>query len=223
MDLLGSILNSMDKPPSLSEKQKTLIRRQKEEVEKRQKVEKEKLRKFKENVEERINKHFEDKYNIDMKFEPMDKIQRTIVHDLAESAGFLSYAFGEDGVDRHVRIYRKENPPCDDELSARRRGEEWNDEIKQHVMERREQEKRNQAIERRRKPEIIMPNSNYKDKYAHLIGQDSALEAAKKTETNKTYGFVPSENKKDIRSIEQTMADIQAKKRLKTDHNSTSK
>lgn len=34
-----------------------------------------------------------------------------------------------------------------------------------------------------------MPNSNYKDKYAHLIGQDSALEAAKKTETNKTYGF----------------------------------
>lgn len=27
--------------------------------------------------------------------------------------------------------------------------------------------------------------------------------------------LVPSENKKDIRSIEQTMADIQAKKRLK--------
>lgn len=52
---------------------------QKEEVEKRQKVEKEKLRKFKENVEVRINKHFEDKYNIDLKFEPMDKIQRTIV------------------------------------------------------------------------------------------------------------------------------------------------
>lgn len=30
--------------------------------------------------------------------------------------------------------------------------------------------------------------------------------------------IVPSENKKDIRSIEQTMADIQAKKRLKTQH-----
>lgn len=30
--------------------------------------------------------------------------------------------------------------------------------------------------------------------------------------------IVPSENKKDIRSIEQTMADIQAKKRLKTMH-----
>lgn len=29
---------------------------------------------------------------------------------------------------------------------------------------------------------------------------------------------VPSENKKDQRSIEQTMADIQAKKKLKTQH-----
>lgn len=76
-----------------------------------------------------------------------------------------------------------------------------------------------------------------------MIGQDAALEAAKKTQSNKAYGFgkqfdntkiylyliylyhmlsilytVPSENKKDVRSIEQTMADIQAKKRLKTTH-----
>lgn len=34
-----------------------------------------------------------------------------------------------------------------------------------------------------------MPNTNYKNKYAHLIGEDSALEAARKTETNKSYGF----------------------------------
>lgn len=39
------------------------------------------------------------------------------------------------------------------------------------------------------KPSEIKPNSNYKDKYAHLIGQDAAIEAAKKTETNKSYGF----------------------------------
>lgn len=32
---------------------------------------------------------------------------------------------------------------------------------------------------------------------------------------------VPSENKKDIRSIEQTMADIQAKKKLKLTHHTT--
>lgn len=33
---------------------------------------------------------------------------------------------------------------------------------------------------------------------------------------------VPSENKKDVRSIEQTMADIQAKKRLKLTHHTAS-
>lgn len=35
----------------------------------------------------------------------------------------------------------------------------------------------------------VTPNSNYKDKYIHLIGQEAAEKAAKKTETNKSYGF----------------------------------
>lgn len=39
------------------------------------------------------------------------------------------------------------------------------------------------------KPVEVKPNSNYKDKYAHLIGQDAAVKAAKRTETNKNYGF----------------------------------
>lgn len=43
--------------------------------------------------------------------------------------------------------------------------------------------------QRKKKPDKIIPNSNYKDKYVHLIGQDAAIEAAKKTETNKSYGF----------------------------------
>ena len=33
------------------------------------------------------------------------------------------------------------------------------------------------------------------------------------------FHLVPSANKKDLRSIEQTMIDIQAKKKLKTTHN----
>lgn len=39
------------------------------------------------------------------------------------------------------------------------------------------------------KPSKIVPNSNYKEKYVHLIGHEAALEAAKRTESNKTYGF----------------------------------
>lgn len=41
----------------------------------------------------------------------------------------------------------------------------------------------------KRKREKFVPNSNYKDKYAHIIGQEAALEAARKTETNQSYGF----------------------------------
>lgn len=87
------------------------------------------------------------------------------------------------------------------------------------------------------KPSEVVPNSNYKDKYAHLIGQDSAIEAAKRTESNKNYGFgklkqiwnlndfwiyvfdfifsVPSANKRDVRSIEAVQADLKAKKKMK--------
>lgn len=41
----------------------------------------------------------------------------------------------------------------------------------------------------RNKKNVFVPNYNYKDKYAHLIGQEAALDAAKKTETNQSYGF----------------------------------
>lgn len=56
-------------------------------------------------------------------------------HEVAETQGLLTYAFGTDGVDRYVRVYRKENPPCEDELAARRRGEPWNEQIKQQLLE----------------------------------------------------------------------------------------
>ncbi|CAG9814128.1 unnamed protein product [Phaedon cochleariae] len=217
MDLLGSIMNAMDKPPSLSEKEKLLIKKRKQELEKRQTEEKEKLKRFKDRVEAKLISHFQDPTNITLKFEHMDQICRSIVHEVAESCGLLSFAFGIDGVDRYIRVYRKENPPCDDEIAARRRGEPWNEDIRQRLIEKRKLNEQEEIRGPKRKAEKFVPNSNYKDKYAHLIGQDAALEAAKKTETNKSYGFVPSENKKDVRSIEQTMADIRAKKRQKND------
>lgn len=35
-----------------------------------------------------------------------------------------------------MRVYRKENAPCEDELAARKRGEPWNEQIKQQLLER---------------------------------------------------------------------------------------
>ncbi|CAG9765621.1 unnamed protein product [Ceutorhynchus assimilis] len=212
MDLLGSIMNSMDKPPSRTEKEREMLKKKKEAIEQRQKEDKERLKRFKERVEGKLISHFNDSKNTTLKFEPMDQIYRSIVHEAAEAQNLLSFAFGTDGVDRYIRVYRKDHPPCEDEINARRRGEPWNEQIKQQLEKNRELQKL-EDIESSKKPKKIIPNSNYKDKYAHLIGQDAALEAAKKTESNKSYGFVPSENKRDHRSIEQTLADIKAKKR----------
>ncbi|ENN78656.1 hypothetical protein YQE_04828, partial [Dendroctonus ponderosae] len=194
MDLLDSIMSSMDKPPSLSEKERTLIKMQKDVIEKKQNEEKERLKRFKERVEAKLTSHFKNPKNIMLKFDPMDQIQRSIVHEAAETHNLLSYAFGTDGVDRYIRVYSRDNPPCEDELAARRRGEPWNEEVRQQLLKNRERE-RLEAMEPIKKPKKLVPNTNYKDKYAHLIGQDAALKAAKKTESNKSYGFGTTEEK----------------------------
>ncbi|XP_054011916.1 sperm-associated antigen 7 homolog [Hylaeus anthracinus] len=215
MDLLGSILNSMDKPPTISDKQKAAIKKQKEVYQKYQKVEAEKLKVFREKVEGKINKFLQDDVAKEYKFPPMDQIHRSIIHDVAEVANVWAYSFGEEGVDRYIMIFKREYAPSEDQLNVLRRGEEWNEEIAKRLVEERERQAKEEletAKSRKRKDNFV-PNSYYKDKYQHLIGKEAALEAAKKTEANSSYGCVPSENKKDQRSIEQTLADIRAKKR----------
>lgn len=49
-------------------------------------------------------------------------------HDVAEVAGVPAFSIGEEGVDRHVMIFKREFTPSDDELAALRRGEEWDPE-----------------------------------------------------------------------------------------------
>ncbi|XP_043260268.1 sperm-associated antigen 7 homolog [Colletes gigas] len=224
MDLLGSILNSMDKPPTISDKQKALMKKQKEEYQKHQVAEAEMLKVFREKVEGKINKFLQDDVAKEYKFPPMDQIHRSIIHDVAEVANVWAYSFGEEGIDRHIMIFKREYAPSEDQLNVLRRGEEWNEEIAKRLVEERERQAKEEvetAKSKKRKDNFV-PNSYYKDKYQHLIGKEAALEAAKKTEANSSYGCVPSENKKDQRSIEQTLADIRAKKRKLNESTNTS-
>ncbi|XP_065363968.1 sperm-associated antigen 7 [Calliphora vicina] len=250
MDLLGSILNAMDKPPTANEEQKKLIKRQKEMAERLKNKQKEEILRFRKYVEERIGRFAkDDRHHIE--FQPLDKVHRGVIHEVAEYGGFICMSFGCEDIDRYSVVYKKENAPTEDEIAARRNGDGWNDEVAKEYAERRIKQKEHELEQKRlarasasaanaaqtssassntsstssnNKQSTqsshtieaeIKPTFNYKDKYAHLIGQDAALEAARKTETNVSYGFVPSKNKKDVRSIEQTLADIQAKKRLK--------
>lgn len=58
--------------------------------------------------------------------------------DIAEDAGVISYSFGIEGEDRYVMLFKKQNPPSEDELATLRAGEEWNEdkakEIAQKVL-----------------------------------------------------------------------------------------
>lgn len=49
-------------------------------------------------------------------------------HEIAEDANLSGCSFGEEGIDRYIMVYKKENPPSEDELAVLRRGEEWNEE-----------------------------------------------------------------------------------------------
>ncbi|KAF6198184.1 hypothetical protein GE061_007931 [Apolygus lucorum] len=216
MDLLGSILSSMEKPPNVNDQQKEQIKKQKLELQKRQDAEKEMLRKFRLKTIKHIGDFVNDPKRTRLKYPPMDKLFRQIVHELSEEAGLTAQSFGQEGVDRYIMVFKKEYPPSEDELAVLRTGEEWTLEKEREMAAQREREKI-AAMEANLKPskedKNFVPATNYREKYQHLIGLEAAKDAARITQTNKQYGFVPSENKKDHRSIEETLADIQRKKR----------
>lgn len=223
MDFLDSILNSMQGPPSASEAQKNAKKKQKEALEKKHREEKNMLNKFRSKVEEKISKFIKEGTEPYLQFEPMEHMYRAIIRDVAETAGAQVFSFGQEGIDRYAVIYTKERGPSEDELIARRAGSVWDQDKAQEMAQKRLEDQKQAMLDseedkrkRKRGPEELS-GTFYKQKYAHLIGEDAALKAAHKTNTNKSYGEVPSENKKDLRSIEQTMADIRAKKMKKTE------
>lgn len=190
---------------------------QRDELQKREAEEKAKLRKFREQIEEEVNKFIQDPEKQKHKLQPMSKVHRTIVHDVADIAGLTAFSFGEEDVNRHVMIFKKEFAPLDEELAAYRRGEEWDPEKARAAAKQKELEA--DALAQRAKclARDSAPQTNYHEKYEKLLGKESGKDAAKITTPNKQFGFVPSQNKRDIRTIEQALADIRAKKKQKTD------
>lgn len=220
MDLLGSILGSMQKPPTISDAERKKAKEQKVLLEKQQEKEKKSLQEFREKIQKRIHDFIKDGTKQKSKFEPMDKGWRSIVHEVADVAGLTSFSFGVEEHDRYVMIWKKEFAPTDDEINTLRAGKEWDPEKAKELEKQRELE-RLSAEENPSHQKKIIPNSNYKDKYRHLIGDEAAKKGAKQTTANRSYGFVPSENKRDHRTIEEVLAETRAKKKLKTEAQKT--
>lgn len=213
-DLLGSILGSMEKPPVIEDKEKKRAREQKALLEKQQQQERQKLNQFRSQIQKRIAEFVNDGALQKLAFQPMNKVERSIVHEVTEVAGLTSFSFGEEDIDRHIVVWKKEFAPCDAELNALRNDQEWDPE-KAKLASAEKQEAR-QATTKRKHHGATVPDG-YHRKYEHLLGKESAKDAARATSANKSYGFVPSENKRDVRTIEQVMAESRAKKKLKTD------
>ena len=58
----------------------------------------------------------------------MAKYFRSVLHDVSEIAGLVGHSFGEEDVDRHVVVWKKEFTPTEEELDCVRRGVEWDPE-----------------------------------------------------------------------------------------------
>uniref|UniRef100_A0A673MY90 Sperm-associated antigen 7 homolog n=1 Tax=Sinocyclocheilus rhinocerous TaxID=307959 RepID=A0A673MY90_9TELE len=136
-------------------------------------------------------------------------------HDVAEVAGLSSFSFGEDEEGRYVMLFKKEFAPSDEELEAYRKGEEWDPQKAEERRRLKEQAALEMEKASRTQKRPASPNSNYRDKYSHLIGTSAAKDAAHTLQANRAYGCVPVANKRDTRSIEEAMNEIRAKKRLK--------
>ncbi|XP_029862842.1 sperm-associated antigen 7 [Aquila chrysaetos chrysaetos] len=213
LDLLGSILSSMERPPAAADGEaRRRAREQAARVKKLQEQEKRQKVEFRKRMEQEVSQFIQASGEPRRRFQPMNKIERSILHDVAEVAGLTSFSFGDDEDSRYVMVFKKEFAPSDEELEAYRRGEEWDPA--------RAGERRRLRPSRRRRslsaaPPLPAPPNDYKDKYRHLIGSDAAKAAARTMEANKAYGCVPVANKRDTRSIEEAMNEIRAKKRLR--------
>ena len=55
-------------------------------------------------IETNINDFLKRDNDKTLRFEPMDKYHRSVVHDVAEVAGLVTYSFGEEDVDRFSQV-----------------------------------------------------------------------------------------------------------------------
>ncbi|XP_042327793.1 sperm-associated antigen 7 [Sceloporus undulatus] len=215
LDLLGSILSSMEPPPPLAGREARRAKEQTAQLKKLQEQEKRQKAEFRKRMEKEVSDFIQDSGQTKKKFRPMNKIERSILHDVVEVAGLTSFSFGEEEESRYVMIFKKEFAPSDEELEAYRRGEEWDPQQAEEKRRLKELAQREAEEDARKGPTVVNPNTDYKDKYSHLIGKVAAKDAAHAMEANKAYGCVPVANKRDTRSIEEAMNEIRAKKRLR--------
>ena len=138
-DLLGSILGSMTGPPKGNEKQREERRKAKEISKKIEEKRSAQAKLFRQKIEGKVDAFVKTSITLDrdkptedgnirddtkeysnrcLHLPPMSQYERSVVHDVAEVAGLVAHSFGQEDVDRHVVLWKKEFTPCEDEINA---------------------------------------------------------------------------------------------------------
>jgi len=222
MDILGSIMKKMEKPPVLGEKERKLKKLQQDHLKKEQEEKEKRVREFRKNMTEEIKKFVEDETRTRHVFPPMDKPYRSMLYTMVEDAGLTAHSFGREELDRHVMVFKEKDVPYEAEMLALRRGEAYvppSDSDSGAAEEPHESDDKDEEVPQKTRRNRNAPPPEYLQKYQkHLGGMQFAKESAIKAQAdNRSYGFVSSEQKRDKRTIEETLADIRARKKQKPD------
>lgn len=197
-------------PPDFSEQ----FEEQKKVAEKERQI----ITNFKIKMQNKISQFLKDDETETLQFEPMEKVFRSLIVETAEESmtGLHCHTFGRE--DRYVIVYK--NPPSDLELEARRYHDmtKWNKDIEAEFKKKKEEEL--EMIEFNKTPTVDDASSSSTSKVNSKKSKQSyAVEcSALGADLNRNYGMVSTELKKDTRTIEETLNDIQQKKRQKTQH-----
>lgn len=222
MDLLDSILNGMEKPPTVrrpeikdKEKREKLEKMAKERQEAARK-QKETLNRFRADITKKIREFVNTPSTDDSKtfkydLEPMGKLYRSIVHEACEEFEdeLVIHSFGTEELDRHCTIWKKGYEPCEEEIRAMKLGLEYRPKNLEEDDDQGHEEQESEGKTERGK-------DKFWSKYEKIIGENaSGVESARIALPAKQYGCVPIDKKKDQRSIEEMMNDIRKSKKQK--------
>lgn len=239
-DFLGSILGSMTGPPKGNEKQREERKKAKEINKKIEEKRSAQAKLFRQKIEAKVDAFVKTSVTLDrdkptedgnirddtkefsnrcLHLQPMNTYERSVVHDVAEVAGLVAHSFGQEDVDRHAVLWKKEFSPSEDEINSLKQGKKWdpilNAKEKEEERLRQEFDAQEAKIYEKSKKQKFIPRNNYQHKYEHLIGTEEDYMVAKKAEadSDRSFGMVSAESKKDRRTVEQVQAEMRAKKR----------
>lgn len=226
MDLLDSILNGMEKPPTVAKKAPILDKEKREKFEKIKKArldaiktEKQTIEKFRLYMQQKVKKFMESNTTKDLstqklQLKPMTKIFRSIVYETCDdySDKIVVHSFGTEEIDRHCILWKVGYEPNEDELHALKVGVEYKPKSNN------QEDESSSDQDEPSTSKTIDGKDKFREKYDKIIGSNSfGVEAARIAEPAKQYGCVPIENKKDLRSVEQVLDGIRKHKKAKLD------